>query len=114
MLHVFERHRNDDAVVVSAGARQYPSQFIRLGVDNGESAGQALKAAEGTQHELAVICDGRRLQVWANSLNFFRDLPCGRIDHHYSARRWRWMKDRQIELRAVDREDHMERVRVLA
>ena len=81
MLHVFERRRNDDAVVVPAVARQYADQFIRSGVDDGDAAGQALEAAERAQHELAVVCDGRRLQVGANPLNFFLDLPRGRIDH---------------------------------
>src|SRR5262245_52767755 len=114
MLHVFKLDWNDDAVMMPAIARQYANQFIRLRVDDGDPAGQALEAAEWAQHVLAVVRDGGRLQVGTNSLNFLLDLPCGRINYHHAARRRRWMKDRQIQLGAVQREDHVERVRVLA
>ena len=70
MFHVPDLGRDDDAVVMPAGARQDAEQFVLLGIDHGNAAGEALKAAERHQHIFAVIGDGGRLQIGTDALNF--------------------------------------------
>src|SRR3984957_20998171 len=100
MLHVIELGRDNDAVMMAAGAWQNAEQLIVRGIDDGYAAGLSLKAAERRQDVFAVIGDGRRLQVGTDTLNFLLDLPRGRIDHHHAACGRRWMQHRQIKLRA--------------
>jgi len=113
MLHVLELGRDNDAVMMAAGAWQNAEQLIGRGIDNGNAAGLPLKAAERRHDVFAVIGDGGRLQIGTDTLNFLLDLPRGRIDHHHAACRRRRMQHRQIKLRAVERKHHVERVRVL-
>jgi hypothetical protein len=48
VLHVLDPGRNDHKVMMPTSARYYANQFIRLGVDDGDAAGQALEAAKRT------------------------------------------------------------------
>src|SRR6202158_1410240 len=114
VLHMLELGGDDDAIMVTAAARQNAQQLICGGVDAGHSARQPLKAAERREQVFAVIGYGRRLQVWPDTLDFLLDCPGLGVHHHDAARRRRRMQDRQIELRAVQGEHHMERVRILA
>ena len=80
----------------------------------GDAAREPLKPAERGENIFPVIGERKRLQVRTDALNFFPDRPGAGIDHHDPARRRRWMQHREVELRAVEREHHVEGVGIFA
>jgi hypothetical protein len=114
MLHVLELGWNDDTVVVTAIAWPETHQLVRLCIDEGDAAGEALEPAEDADHIFPVISHGESLHVRSNSLDFLLDLPGRGIDNHDPARCRRGVKDGQIKLCAVHGKHHAEWVRIFA
>src|SRR3982074_690818 len=82
VLHMLELGRDDDAVMVTAAARQNAQQLVRRSIDDGDPARQPLKAAERRENVFAVIGYGRSLQAGADTLEFLFHRPGLGTPHH--------------------------------
>jgi len=101
MLHVLEFLWDDYAIVVAAVTRPNANQFVGFRIDEGNAALQTLKTTEHTDYVFAVVGYCQGLHIWPDPLDLFLDLPRVGVDHHNPAACWRWMQNREVELRAI-------------